>query len=135
MEYSNRGEIMHYQRQKSYLGLVRQIIYCSLWHAKGLEKGQRGAEHAAKSTCCVFCPSYKHFPPCPYFVHPVDVKPPVFGKGTLFHSFLHTKVHCCKSSERFGLKCEFSLVSNKYIPYIGFNPPAYMGKLTLYRTK
>ena len=29
------------------------------------------------------------------------------------------KLHCCKSSERFGLKCEFSLVSNKYIPYIG----------------
>jgi hypothetical protein len=29
------------------------------------------------------------------------------------------EVHCCKSSERFGLKCEFSLVSNKYIPYIG----------------
>jgi hypothetical protein len=28
-------------------------------------------------------------------------------------------VHCCKSSERFGLKCEFSLVSNKYILYIG----------------
>ncbi len=28
-------------------------------------------------------------------------------------------IHCCKSSERFGLKCEFSLVSNKYIPYIG----------------
>jgi hypothetical protein len=26
--------------------------------------------------------------------------------------------HCCKSSERFGLKCEFSIVSNKYIPYI-----------------
>ncbi len=31
----------------------------------------------------------------------------------------YSSVHCCKSSERFGLKCEFSLVSNKYIPYIG----------------
>jgi hypothetical protein len=31
----------------------------------------------------------------------------------------HLSLHCCKSSERFGLKCEFSLVSNKYIPYIG----------------
>jgi hypothetical protein len=29
------------------------------------------------------------------------------------------QVQCCKSSERFGLKCEFSLVPNKYIPYIG----------------
>ncbi len=29
------------------------------------------------------------------------------------------QLHCCKSSERFGLKCEFSLVSNKYIPNIG----------------
>jgi hypothetical protein len=29
------------------------------------------------------------------------------------------QIHCCKSSERFGLKSEFSLVSNKYVPYIG----------------
>jgi hypothetical protein len=28
-------------------------------------------------------------------------------------------LHCCKSSERFGLKCKFSLASNKYIPCIG----------------
>ncbi len=31
-------------------------------------------------------------------------------------------LHCCKSSERFGLKCEFSLVSNKYIPNIHSKP-------------
>jgi hypothetical protein len=29
------------------------------------------------------------------------------------------EVHCCKSSEWFGLKCKFSLASNKYIPCIG----------------
>ncbi len=27
-------------------------------------------------------------------------------------------LHCCNCSERFGLKCEFSLVSNKYFPSI-----------------
>jgi hypothetical protein len=46
----------------------------------------------------------------------------VSGKGSrIIPRWQPTKKrkHCCKSSERFGLKCEFSLVSNKYIPYIG----------------
>ncbi len=37
----------------------------------------------------------------------------------IFSTALPRWLHCCKSSERFGLKCEFSLVSNKYIPYTG----------------
>jgi hypothetical protein len=35
------------------------------------------------------------------------------------HVLAKSYLHCCKSSERFDLKCEFSLVSNKSIPYIG----------------
>jgi hypothetical protein len=32
--------------------------------------------HQSKSPCCI-CPSYKHFPPTPCYVHRVHPKPPV----------------------------------------------------------
>ncbi len=34
-------------------------------------------EFYSKEWACI-CPSYKHFPPTPCFVHRVDAKPPVF---------------------------------------------------------
>ena len=38
---------------------------------------------------------------------------------SLIHIDAQCVLHCCKSLERFGLKCEFSLVSNNYVPSIG----------------
>jgi hypothetical protein len=41
------------------------------------------------------------------------------GKTFFLQKNKKMTLHCRKSSERFGPKCEFSLVPNKYIPYIG----------------
>ncbi len=65
---------------------------------QNLKEGE-GAEKVLSSCSLNICPSYKHFPPTPCFVHRVDTEPPVFGQGILLvPSYMFTKVPSLLSS-------------------------------------
>jgi hypothetical protein len=55
---------------------------------KGLEKGLRRCPAAAQSTRQI-CPSYKHFPPTPCFVHRVHLKPLYLERRLSSLCFVH----------------------------------------------